>query len=124
MQQLHRQRGIFMLVQDDDGTLRIPDFQGNSMFNTLGNIAVNPRTGLCVPDFAGNRLLHLTGEAITRWDMEDMDDPAGQTGGTGRFLEFKASQWILRDLPQRLEWEYLDASPFNPPTAPLNGAAS
>jgi predicted pyridoxine 5'-phosphate oxidase superfamily flavin-nucleotide-binding protein len=117
----HPQRGVdashrggnpgFIKVLDED-TLRIPDYQGNSMFNTLGNFAVDPHAGVCVPDFANNRLLQLTGEAVLRWDM---DDPAGQGGGTGRFWDLKVKRWTLRDVPQRLEWEYLDASPFNPP---------
>lgn len=119
---VHPQRGVdashrggnsgFITVPGED-TLRIPDYQGNSMFNTLGNFAVDPHAGICVPDFANNCLLQLTGEAVLRWDM---DDPAGQTGGTGRFWDLKVKRWTLRDIPQRLEWEYLDASPFNPQT--------
>ena len=30
----------------DDRTLRIPDYSGNSMFNTLGNLRVNARAGM------------------------------------------------------------------------------
>jgi hypothetical protein len=95
----------------DDNTLRIPDFHGNSLFNTLGNFQVDPRAGLCIPDFAHGQLLQLTGTATLLWDQ---DDPQQRTGGTRRFWEFKVTQWILRDTPQQLEWEYLDASPFNP----------
>ncbi|TFW19579.1 pyridoxamine 5'-phosphate oxidase family protein [Duganella callida] len=95
----------------DDSTLRIPDFHGNSLFNTLGNWEVDPRAGLCIPDFVHGQLLQLTGTATLYWNQ---DDPDNQTGGTARFWEFKVEQWILRDVPQQLEWEYLDASPFNP----------
>ncbi len=95
----------------DDTTLRIPDFHGNSLFNTLGNFAIDPRAGLCIPDFDGGQLLQLTGSATLQWDQ---DDPAQETGGTARFWEFKVEQWVLRDTPQALAWEYLDASPFNP----------
>lgn len=101
--------GFIQIV--DDTTLRIPDFHGNSMFNTLGNIEVDPRAGLCIPDFAHGQLLQLTGTASILWNQEDPDN---LTGGTRRFWEFKVKRWLLRDTPQQLEWEYLDASPFNP----------
>lgn len=96
----------------DETTLRIPDFHGNSLFNTLGNITADPRAGLCIPDFVHGQLLQLTGTATVQWDQ---DDPHNETGGTRRYWEFKVEKWILRDTPQPLEWEYLDASPFNPP---------
>jgi predicted pyridoxine 5'-phosphate oxidase superfamily flavin-nucleotide-binding protein len=95
-------------------TLRMPDYAGNSLFNTLGNLELDPRVGLCIPDFAGQHLLQLTGRARLLWDQ---DDSAGLSGGTGRFLEIEVDQWILRQVPQRLDWEYLDDSPFNPPVA-------
>lgn len=97
----------------DDRLLRIPDYSGNSLFNTLGNIELDPRTGLCIPDFEGQRLLQLTGRARLLWEQEDANN---LTGGTHRFWEFEIERWILRQVPQHLEWEYLDASPFNPST--------
>lgn len=102
--------GFIKLVNGN--TLRIPDYDGNSLFNTLGNFKIDPRAGLCIPDFAHGQLLQLTGTSTVHWDQ---DDPAGETGGTRRFWEFKVEKWILRDTPQALEWEYLEASPFNPP---------
>lgn len=110
----HRGGGAGFVQIVDEGTLRIPDFHGNSMFNTLGNFELDPRAGLCIPDFASGRMLQLTGSARVQWRQ---DDPDNQTGGTGRYWEFKVERWILRDTPQPLQWEYLDASPFNPPIA-------
>lgn len=96
----------------DERTLRIPDFPGNSLFNTLGNFLVDPHAGLCVPDFPGGRLLQLTGTAEPHWNENDPDD---ETGGTHRYWDFHVDRWILRDAIQQAEWEFLDASPFNPP---------
>jgi predicted pyridoxine 5'-phosphate oxidase superfamily flavin-nucleotide-binding protein len=96
-------------------TLRIPDYHGNSIYNTLGNLELDPHVGLCIPDFEGGRLLQLSGRARLLWDQ---DDPTGHSNGTGRFLEVDVERWILRQVPQRLEWEYLDASPFNPAVTP------
>lgn len=45
-----------------------PDYAGNMMFNTLGNIAANPRAGLLFLDFTGHRTLQLTGQADIVWD--------------------------------------------------------
>lgn len=83
----------------DEATLRIPDFPGNSMFNTLGNFEIDPRAGLCIPDFDGGQLLQLTGSVTLQWDQ---DDPAQETGGTARFWEFKVERWLLRDMPLAL----------------------
>lgn len=110
----HRGGGVGFVHIVDEVTLRIPDFNGNSMFNTFGNFRLDPRVGLCIPDFAGGRLLQLTGTGSVLWDQPD---PGNDTGGTGRFFEFKVEEWILRETVQPLEWEYLDASPFNPPVS-------
>ena len=48
--------------------LVLPDYQGNFLFNTLGNIAVNPRVGLLACDFSTGDLLSLTGDARIVWD--------------------------------------------------------
>lgn len=98
----------------EDGTLRVPDYKGNSLFNTLGNIATNAKAGLVVPDFANNRILHLSGTVQILWNQ---DDPQGVTGGTGRFWEFTAREWVLRAVPHNLAWEYSDPSPYNFPIA-------
>ncbi|MBN8731629.1 MAG: pyridoxamine 5'-phosphate oxidase family protein [Acidobacteria bacterium] len=90
---------------------RVPDYAGNSMFNTLGNLIVDPRAGVTVMDFAGNRMLRMTGAAKVEWKQPDVD---GLTGGTGRFWTFNIERWQLLPLPIQARWEFLDASPYNP----------
>ncbi len=51
-----------------DGILSFPDFSGNRIFNTLGNIADDGRVGMVFPDFATGDLLLLTGRASIVWD--------------------------------------------------------
>ena len=46
-----------------DGGLSFPDFPGNNMFNTLGNLAVDPRVGLLFVDFEKGDVLQITGTA-------------------------------------------------------------
>jgi predicted pyridoxine 5'-phosphate oxidase superfamily flavin-nucleotide-binding protein len=94
-----------------DRTLRVPDYAGNSMFNTLGNLQLNPRAGLAFLDFEGGRTLQLTGRAEIRWDL---DDPAGVTGGTRRFWDFHLDRWLELPVPVAMEWEFLEASPHLP----------
>ncbi|MCI0623627.1 MAG: pyridoxamine 5'-phosphate oxidase family protein [Acidobacteria bacterium] len=95
----------------DESTLRIPDYQGNSMFNTLGNLAVNPNAGLVFPDFENQRVLQLAGTAEILWDQADA---ANESGGTGRFWHFRVEQWLETRLSNSMAWEFLDYSPYNP----------
>jgi predicted pyridoxine 5'-phosphate oxidase superfamily flavin-nucleotide-binding protein len=55
-------------VQVEGNRLVWPDYAGNMMYNTLGNLAVHPRAGLLVPDFDRGALLQLTGRAAVDWD--------------------------------------------------------
>jgi uncharacterized protein len=95
----------------DDRTLRIPDYSGNSMFNTHGNLRVNARAGIIVPDFERGRTLQLTGTAETLWKQDDLAD---RTGGTHRFLSFHIAQWLELPLPAGVKTEFVDYSPYNP----------
>lgn len=52
----------------EDGVLSFPDFSGNRIFNTLGNIADDGRVGMAFPDFATGDLLLLTGQASIVWE--------------------------------------------------------
>ena len=53
------------------GTLLIPDYAGNGMFNTLGNLTVDPHAGLIFPDFAAGSALQLSGRAEILWDAPE-----------------------------------------------------
>lgn len=53
---------------DADGTLVLPDFIGNQFFNTIGNLAVNPRAGLLVIDFERGDVLYLAVEGEVVWE--------------------------------------------------------
>lgn len=110
----HRGGNAGFLQVLDAGLLRLPDYPGNSMFNTFGNLHLDPRIGLCIPDFAGGRILQLAGHARI---LHGQPDPQGLSGGSGRFCEIRLERWLLRQAARRMEWEYLDASPFNPAVA-------
>ena len=54
----------------DPARVLIPDYSGNMMFNTLGNLAADPRAGLLLVDFDSGRTLQVTGTARIHWDRE------------------------------------------------------
>ena len=60
-----------------DGSLTIPDYLGNFLFNTLGNVERDRRAGLLFVDFASGDLLQLTGEAWIDWDAPEIATTAG-----------------------------------------------
>ena len=95
----------------DKNTLRLPDYQGNGLFNSLGNVVGDSQVGLLIPDFEHGRQLQLTATAQILWDHAD---PEGKTGGTNRFVEFAISRWLERPLPARLKSAVLSYSPYNP----------
>jgi predicted pyridoxine 5'-phosphate oxidase superfamily flavin-nucleotide-binding protein len=47
----------------DERTLAFPDFNGNGLFMSLGNILENPRVGLLFIDFADGARLRVNGHA-------------------------------------------------------------
>jgi predicted pyridoxine 5'-phosphate oxidase superfamily flavin-nucleotide-binding protein len=96
----------------DPTRLRIPDYRGNSMFNTLGNFLVDDRAGLVFMDFERGRLLQMTGTVAIRFDEEE--DSRQPTGGTGRYWDFHVATWLESRVGAPLAWELLDYSPYNP----------
>lgn len=47
----------------DERTLVFPDFGGNRLYNSLGNILVNPHVGLLFVDFQRQRRMRVNGRA-------------------------------------------------------------
>ncbi|MBV9075932.1 MAG: pyridoxamine 5'-phosphate oxidase family protein, partial [Methylobacteriaceae bacterium] len=62
---------------DDARTITTPDFVGNFLFNTLGNLLADDRAGLLVPDFETGDLLYLAGRAEVIWDGPEVAAFAG-----------------------------------------------
>ncbi|HXJ13462.1 MAG TPA: pyridoxamine 5'-phosphate oxidase family protein [Candidatus Limnocylindrales bacterium] len=107
----HRGGSPGFLEVTDKSTVRLPDYPGNGLFNTLGNVIGDPEVGLLIPDFEHGRQLQLTARAKILWDQPD---PGGKTGGTNRFVEFAITRWLERPLPARLKSSVVSYSPYNP----------
>jgi predicted pyridoxine 5'-phosphate oxidase superfamily flavin-nucleotide-binding protein len=81
-------------------TLLFPDYPGNGMFNTLGNLAAYPQAGLLFVDFAGGDLLQLTGRAHVRRDVSvafEIDEVRETPGGSP--LRFAFVEYSPANLP-------------------------
>lgn len=101
----------FVRVAADGRALSWPDYAGNTMFQTLGNLAVDPRAGLLVLDFERGDVLQLSGTARVDWDAAR----AAAVPGAERLVDFAVDAVRARDRAVPLRWRWLDASPHNPP---------
>jgi len=54
-----------------------PDFSGNLLFNTLGNLEADARAGLLFIDFQSGAMLHIIGRARICWDIPETMLSAG-----------------------------------------------
>ncbi|NUO51652.1 MAG: flavin-nucleotide-binding protein [Polyangiaceae bacterium] len=66
--------GFVRVQHDADGTeLSWPDFTGNSLYNTLGNLSTHPKAGLLFVDFSSGTLLTITcDQAVIDWDSAEV----------------------------------------------------
>jgi len=91
-----------------EGTLTVPDFVGNAFFNTLGNIAVNPRAGLLFIDFERGDLLQLAVTAEVLWDGPEL----AAFAGAERLLRMQVVSVLHRTAALPLRWGQAAPSPF------------
>ncbi|KIV83250.1 hypothetical protein PV11_05295 [Exophiala sideris] len=50
---------------DEGSTIVWPEYSGNNLYQTLGNLETTPRAGLCIPDFETGDVLYVTGDTET-----------------------------------------------------------
>ncbi|MFD9728823.1 pyridoxamine 5'-phosphate oxidase family protein [Streptomyces sp. NPDC059072] len=80
-----------------------PDYAGNAMFLTLGNLAADPRAGLLFPDWETGAVLQLSGRARVEF---------GPDGG--RTTRFRVESVVEAVHPGRLRWSAPEYSPHLP----------
>lgn len=90
--------------------LVFPDYSGNNMFQTFGNLIVNPNAGLLFIDFAQGHTLQLTGKAKVIWDVERLNEFAGAQ----RLVEFDIEKVLEIRNACSLSWSFGEYSPVNP----------
>ncbi len=94
----------------DASRLAWPDYSGNRMFQTLGNLARDGRAGLLFIDFDTGRTLQLTGRATVDWDEER----ARGFAGAERVVDFEIDRVVEIGGRAELRYRLLGRSPFNP----------
>jgi len=86
-------------VRVGGGRLWWPDYPGNNLFNSFGNLAVDPEAALLFFDFDSGRTLQLSGLAEIDWDAAGRP---GDDGRTGRRAVFTLQRLVAgRLLPVR-----------------------
>jgi len=94
----------------DGARLAWPDYSGNRMFQTLGNLHADPRAGLLFVDFRRGRTLQLAGSAVVDW----RPTRARAFPGAERVVDFAIDDVVEIDGANGLAFRFLGRSPFNP----------
>lgn len=95
-------------IRVEDAVLKIPDYVGNNYFNTLGNLAVNPRAGVLVIDFESGDVLFLAVTVAVVWEGNEVESEKGAK----RLLRMRPGEMIRRPLATPLAWSAAMLSPF------------
>jgi uncharacterized protein len=109
----HRGGNPGFIQVDSPRTLRWPDYDGNAMFMTLGNLSLDPRVGLLFLDWTTGTLLQVTGRATLDWSTQ----AAAELPGAQRVVRMSidAVQQSEHAVPMR--WTAPVLSRFNPTEA-------
>lgn len=89
-------------------TLAWDDYAGNNLFQTLGNVHLDPRVGLLFVGFEDGSTLQVAGEAEVRWDGPYAEE------STRRSVLVRVRESILTENATPRRWRLLEFSPHNP----------
>jgi predicted pyridoxine 5'-phosphate oxidase superfamily flavin-nucleotide-binding protein len=109
--------GFVQVVSDHE--LCFPDYKGNLLFNTLGNLLADPRAGLLFVDFRDGTILQLSGRARVVWDVPE----AMARSGAERQIFFNLDCVMRRENACPFAFDFLGYSPHlneakaNPPSS-------
>lgn len=94
-------------VRIEGERLSVPDFVGNSYFNTFGNLLREPAAGLLFIDFASGDLLQLQGRAQIVWDGPEL----AELEGAERLWHLDITGAWRRKAALPLRWQAPEAAP-------------
>ncbi|MEQ9520657.1 MAG: pyridoxamine 5'-phosphate oxidase family protein [Parvibaculum sp.] len=92
--------------------LTFPDFNGNRIFNTLGNIEMNPKAGLLFINYDTRDMVYLTGAAKIIWGGAELEGFAGAE----RLVTIDVEEAIFVKNSFPLRSAFLERSPFTETT--------
>ena len=97
--------------EEDNCTLVYPEYSGNRLYQTLGNLSTTPRAGLVFPDYETGNVLYITGttEILVREDANNLLHRSNMAVK----IKLEAARFVEKGLGFRgLPGE---PSPYNPP---------
>lgn len=97
---------------DAADSLYWPDYNGNRMFMTLGNIMLDPRVGLLFMDWTQGTLLQVSGRASIDWSADD----AAKIAGAERVVRLQIDAVQQTTHGAAMTWTTAVLSRFNPST--------
>jgi len=106
----HRGGNAGFVHVENERRLVFPDYAGNAMFQTLGNLELNPRAGVLFVDFERGTTLQVSGMARVNWDSSALLNFVGAQ----RVVEFSVEEVVAIENATSWRWELLEPSPFNP----------
>jgi uncharacterized protein len=104
----------FVEVADGGRRLTFPDYSGNRMFQTLGNLAVNPRTGLLFINWETGSTLQLSGRARIVWDARALKSRPGAK----RLVQVSLDAVHEHERAMPARWSLIEPYRRNPPVNP------
>lgn len=105
---------------EDGAEIIYPEYSGNRLYQTLGNLVVTPRAGLVIPDFETGDVLYLNGdtEVLVGKDAEAMLPRSNLAVK----IKITGARFVKQGLPFRgIPGEY---SPYNPAVRTLPSEGS
>lgn len=102
--------GFVRVVSDTE--LFWPDYRGNGMFQSFGNLQLDDRAGITFIDFETGQMLQLSGSATVEWDI---DESLGVEPSALRIVRFRTDK-VRRSLgpATNYRWSRPEYSPYNP----------
>ena len=88
---------------DSDSQITFPDYSGNFLFNTIGNLLVNPQAGLLFIDFETGDQLHVQGKA----ELIETESEVAKFEQAHRLLRLKINNVIRQPAATALRWRLL-----------------
>ena len=104
----HRGGKPGFVIVAHESLLLFPDYAGNCMFATLGNIQADPRCGLLFIDFDTGNTLQLTGEAEILWEREHVC----RFPGAERVVSFHLEETIHVERALPMTWRFQGFHPI------------
>ena len=102
--------GMPGFLRVDGRALAWPDYGGNAMFNTLGNLHGHPHAGLLVPDFERGGAVLVTGRAGIDWSRAR----ASSLAGAERVVTMEIDEVVEQAGVLPATFQLREYSPFNP----------